>query len=79
MTLSASGVDPDITLEDALSQVSRISTATGISQSELTAIVNQNEEGTLWVFGNPYVNVLRLNLSLIQHFQSFYCVRGYCD
>jgi K+-transporting ATPase ATPase C chain len=63
---SASGVDPDITVQDAYSQIPRISSAAGISVSMLQQIVNQNEEGTFWIFGNPYVNVLRLNLALIQ-------------
>src|SRR5438105_15580360 len=36
VTLSASGVDPDITLEDALSQIPRISGATNIPPSELS-------------------------------------------
>lgn len=65
-TLSASGVDPDISLQDANSQIPRISGATGISTDRLQQIVNQNEEGTVWIFGTPYVNVLRLNLALIQ-------------
>jgi K+-transporting ATPase ATPase C chain len=63
---SASGVDPDITVQDAYSQISRIASATGISADTLQQIVNQNEEGTFWIFGTPYVNVLRLNLALIQ-------------
>ena len=63
---SASGVDPDITVQDAQSQISRISSATGISVDMLQQIVNQNEGGTFWIFGTPYVNVLRLNLALIQ-------------
>jgi len=63
---SASGVDPDITVQDAQSQISRINSATGISVETLQQIVNQNEEGTFWIFGTPYVNVLRLNLALIQ-------------
>src|SRR5712664_4285226 len=63
---SASGVDPDITVQDAYSQIPRISSATGISVDMLQQIVNQNEEGTFWIFGTPYVNVLRLNLALIQ-------------
>jgi len=78
VTLSASGVDPDITLQDALGQIPRISAATGISQSDLTALVNQRIEGTLWVFGNPYVNVLGLNTALIQNYGSVYCSKGYC-
>jgi len=63
---SASGVDPDITVQDAQSQISRINSATGISVETLQQVVNQNEEGTFWIFGIPYVNVLRLNLALIQ-------------
>jgi len=63
---SASGVDPDITVQDAYSQISRIASTTGISADMLQQIVNQNEEGMFWIFGTPYVNVLRLNLALIQ-------------
>ncbi|MGD0330418.1 MAG: potassium-transporting ATPase subunit C [Nitrososphaeria archaeon] len=69
---SASGVDPDITIQDAYSQIPRISNATGISANSLIALVNQNEEGTLWIFGSPYVNVLRINLVLIKSYPSFY-------
>jgi K+-transporting ATPase ATPase C chain len=69
---SASGVDPDITLQDAYSQISRISNATGIPADSLTYIVNQTQEGTLWIFGSPYVNVLRINLALIKEYPSIY-------
>ena len=71
-TLSASGVDPDITLEDALSQIPRISATTNITQSDLSRLVGQNIERTSWVFGDEYVNVLRMNLTLIQAYQSTY-------
>jgi K+-transporting ATPase ATPase C chain len=69
---SASGVDPDITLQDAYSQIPQIRNATGISSETLTKIVDQNQEGTLWVFGSPYVNVLRVNLELIKEYPSVY-------
>ena len=69
---SASGVDPDITLQDAYSQISAISNATGISSNALTNFVNQNQEGTLWIFGSPYVNVLRINIALIKNYPSTY-------
>jgi len=69
---SASGVDPDITVQDAYSQIPRISSTTGISADGLKQIVNQNEEGAFWIFGTPYVNVLRLNLVLIQTNNSAY-------
>lgn len=73
VSLSASGVDPNILRDDARSQVPRISAATGISQNDLYSLIDQNLEGTLWLFGYPYVNVLRLNLDLIQNYQSVYC------
>ena len=62
---SASGVDPDITVQDAYSQIPRIASATGISADKLQQIVDQNQEGMFWIFGTPYVNVLELNLALI--------------
>jgi len=69
---SASGVDPDITLQQAYSQIPKISNATGIAVDSLTNIVNQNQEGTFWIFGSPYVNVLQLNLALIKAYPSVY-------
>jgi K+-transporting ATPase ATPase C chain len=69
---SASGVDPDITLQDAYSQIPRIQAATGIPSNALRQIVDSNIERTLWVTGDPYVNVLKLNLILIQQYPSIY-------
>ena len=72
VTLSASGVDPDITLQDAYSQIPRIQNATGISSDALKQLVDQNIERTMWVAGDPYVNVLNLNLLLIEKYPSIY-------
>jgi potassium-transporting ATPase KdpC subunit len=69
---SASGVDPHITIQDAYSQVARIQNTTGIPETELIQIITQNQEGTLLGFGNPYVNVLRVNLALIQAYPTIY-------
>jgi potassium-transporting ATPase KdpC subunit len=69
---SASGVDPHITLQDAYSQVARIQNTTGIPETELIQIITQIQEGTLLGFGNPYVNVLRVNLALIQAYPTVY-------
>lgn len=69
---SASGVDPDITLQDAYSQIPRIQVTTGIPSDVLKQIVDQNIERTLWIVGEPYVNVLRLNLILIEKYPSIY-------
>jgi K+-transporting ATPase ATPase C chain len=72
LVASASGVDPDITLQDALSQVIRIHNATGIPTSDLIAMVKSHQQETLWVLGDPYVNVLVLNLALINSYPSVY-------
>lgn len=69
---SASGVDPDIPLQNATAQIPRISNATGIPSDAITSIVNHDIEGTFWIFGNPYVNVLRLNLDLINGYPRVY-------
>lgn len=68
---SASGVDPDITVQDAYSQVPAISNATGISQAQLTQIVNENIPLVSQIFGIPYVNVLALNIALINTFPMY--------
>jgi K+-transporting ATPase ATPase C chain len=69
---SASGVDPDITLQDAYSQIPRIHAATGIPLDALKRIVDENVERTLWIVGEPYANVLSLNLMLMDHYPSIY-------
>ena len=69
---SASTVDPDITVQDAAAQVPSISNATGIPAATLTSLVNQNQQGTFWIFGSPYVDVLQLNLLLISNYPSVY-------
>ncbi len=69
---SASGVDPDISLLDAHSQIPRMHVATGIPSDQLQSLVDRNTEGTWWVFGSPYVNVLRINLLLIKTYPTTY-------
>jgi K+-transporting ATPase ATPase C chain len=69
---SASGVDPDITIQDAYSQIPKIQATTGIPSGALRHIVDENVERTLWIVGEPYVNVLRLNLILIEDYPSVY-------
>jgi potassium-transporting ATPase KdpC subunit len=69
---SASGVDPDITVQDAMSQTARISNATGIPQATLQQLVDQNIDPAGRFVGLQYVNVLSLNLQLIQEYPSVY-------
>src|SRR5579863_560570 len=65
VTSSASGIDPDISPQDALVQIPMVSKATGISQSRLRALVKQETHGpALGFLGSPYVVVLQLNTAL---------------
>lgn len=69
---SASSVDPDTAIQDAYSQMPRIQAATGIPSDVLKHVVDENIERTLWIVGEPYVNVLRVNLVLIEKYPSIY-------
>jgi potassium-transporting ATPase KdpC subunit len=67
VTASASGLDPDITIEGALYQAPRIAKARDLTQAQVQQVITDHEQGrVLWVFGEPYVNVLDLNLALDQ-------------
>jgi K+-transporting ATPase ATPase C chain len=62
---SASGLDPDISVEAALLQIPRIFRERKIPESVVEKIVHQNTENPfLEIWGMPHVNVLRLNIAL---------------
>jgi K+-transporting ATPase ATPase C chain len=62
---SGSSLDPHISREAAIAQIQRVARARGLDQNQLELLINQNTDGRfLGIFGEPGVNVLKLNLAL---------------
>lgn len=65
VTASASGLDPHISVANAMLQLPRVAQARQLPQEQLRQLVTQATQGrTLGLLGEPRVNVLRLNLAL---------------
>lgn len=68
VTSSGSGLDPDISPENAFGQADRIAEARGTSPAQVLSILRAHVKGRwLGLFGEPRVNVLETNLALDAH------------
>ena len=65
VTSSASGLDPHISVANALLQAPRVAKARHLAVEKVQGLVAENTEGrSIGFLGEPGVNVLRLNIAL---------------
>ncbi|MDP8963824.1 MAG: K(+)-transporting ATPase subunit C [Cyanobacteriota bacterium] len=62
---SGSSLDPHISIEAARAQIQRVATMRSLNPNQVELLVAKNTDGRfLGIFGEPGVNVLKLNLAL---------------
>ena len=65
VTTSASGFDPHLSPDAAVWQAARIAKARGVPEEKVLEVIRRHvEPRTLWILGEPRVNVLLTNLDL---------------
>jgi K+-transporting ATPase ATPase C chain len=65
VTASGSGLDPHISVRNAELQAPRVAKARNLPLEKILALARENTDAaTLGIFGEPGVNVLKLNLAL---------------
>mgnify|MGYP003326090780 CR=1 FL=1 len=62
---SGSGLDPHISLKAARQQISRVAQARGVKEDDIIPLITKYIDGRfLGIFGEPGINILRLNYAL---------------
>lgn len=65
VTASGSGLDPHISIKNALLQLPRVAKARAISEDDLKKLVDRYTDGRdFGILGEPGVNIVKLNLAL---------------
>src|SRR3984957_1091600 len=65
VTASGSGLDPHISVKNALMQLPRVAKARSMSEDDLKKLVDQYTDGRdFGILGEPGVNIVKLNLAL---------------
>ena len=65
VTASGSGLDPHISVENALLQADRVAGARGVTAQFVREMIKTYTEGRdFWILGQPRVNLVKLNLAL---------------
>lgn len=65
VTSSASGLDPHISPSAAEYQVRRVARVRGLDEDRVRTLVREHTEApTLWILGEPRVDILELNVAL---------------
>jgi potassium-transporting ATPase KdpC subunit len=65
VTASGSGIDPDITPAAAQYQATRVAMARNLPEPDIAQLIAKNTKQRLWgLFGEPRINVLKLNMGL---------------
>ena len=69
VTTSGSGLDPDVSPDNARIQAARIASARGVEVSKVKAVIDSDtQDATLGFIGQPRVNVLAVNRALDARF-----------